>query len=202
MEPRLRSRGSSAIRGCYDRQRSFNGAAAAKPRKPVSDGVPHAVALVLQWSRGCEAAEARLGRGAPCGRARPSMEPRLRSRGSRPWTHHNHELVTCLQWSRGCEAAEARYWLRYREASAPFNGAAAAKPRKLEPAAPVVKATPPSMEPRLRSRGSASGPAVLSSPASLQWSRGCEAAEASEGGVDVELDTDLQWSRGCEAAEA
>ena len=37
----------------------------------------------------------------------------------------------------------------------------------------------------------------------LQWSRGCEAAEADMArGAILDHGTVLQWSRGCEAAEA
>ena len=107
MEPRLRSRGSASPQGALRRpgEWAFNGAAAAKPRKRES-------ARTL------------------CPRLHPSMEPRLRSRGS----------------GRKC-AIRARH--------SAFNGAAAAKPRKLVP--PPRQVDPhllPSMEPRLRSRGS------------------------------------------------
>ena len=58
------------------------------------------------------------------------------------------------------------------------------------------------MEPRLRSRGSSSTVKVTSVSSCLQWSRGCEAAEArSMLATSVPLML-LQWSRGCEAAEA
>ena len=177
MEPRLRSRGSDGdtatctvkrnlqwSRGCEAaeaslggaarrRPRSFNGAAAAKPRKLVGDASDN-ITGALQWSRGCEAAEA---------------DNQVRVLG----------YVGHLQWSRGCEAAEAR------------------------PTGPGDRcALPPSMEPRLRSRGSASPEPATVPARTLQWSRGCEAAEATWHRTSGSWMRCLQWSRGCEAAEA
>ena len=83
----------------------------------------------------------------------PSMEPRLRSRGSPPVVSQEPGS-SALQWSRGCEAAEARYLGLTNSASPTFNGAAAAKPRKLGGVLGADDGPVPSMEPRLRSRGS------------------------------------------------
>ena len=203
MEPRLRSRGSSAT-GMHPpaRRDAFNGAAAAKPRKPntetgqwdpirpsmeprlrsrgsVEVDADHEYESVLQWSRGCEAAEARLTELRWDLARLPSMEPRLRSRGS---PRHRAGVAgrTCpfngaaaakprklvgglpslaggytgLQWSRGCEAAEAPARMSGRAKRRSFNGAAAAKPRKRRRRDDTLGRRAPSMEPRLRSRGS------------------------------------------------
>ena len=112
---------------------SFNGAAAAKPRKPR-------VAMhSLSASRPFNGAAAAKPRKRLCGLVpllprHPSMEPRLRSRGSERAADYQSGYGS-LQWSRGCEAAEAT--LRWRpldetKPKATFNGAAAAKPRKRE----------------------------------------------------------------------
>ena len=58
------------------------------------------------------------------------------------------------------------------------------------------------MEPRLRSRGSLTVSFTITRRSGLQWSRGCEAAEATTGAVERTYQAGLQWSRGCEAAEA
>ena len=181
MEPRLRSRGS----------RTSTPSAARN--------------VCLQWSRGCEAAEAR----------------RIRDGSEHPFN---------LQWSRGCEAAEASRSSSPLPGCRPFNGAAAAKPRKLERLGGHFERLHPSMEPRLRSRGSVQLPlmqrahflpsfngAAAAKPRKLApldqqgaklWpsmeprlrSRGSIAP--SDGGHSGSKAMYLQWSRGCEAAEA
>ena len=220
MEPRLRSRGSSyPASGDWlePRQAPFNGAAAAKPRKRYVVHLQFLRNGVATTFNGAAAAKPRKRRfvdGSSDERwGRPSMEPRLRSRGSmklnvdgltdmstfngaaaakpRKLDTRQAAGVACvklLQWSRGCEAAEAAMTIVARQ------------PRC---------AAIPSMEPRLRSRGS-DAVYLAETPATtryqgLQWSRGCEAAEA--GFFDIAITqratcSTLQWSRGCEAAEA
>ena len=159
MEPRLRSRGSASA---VWRQVGFD-LPSMEPRLR-SRGSMHASQLK----------PIALG---------PSMEPRLRSRGSKAaGRDHGRQPVATLQWSRGCEAAEAWYSPFYVEAcpGEPFNGAAAAKPRKRE----TMTST------------------SLPHQALLQWSRGCEAAEAPRWSQARGHPSSLQWSRGCEAAEA
>ena len=174
----------------------------------------------------------------------PSMEPRLRSRGSELGALQG-AMSAFLQWSRGCEAAEASLLSSGASLPGTFNGAAAAKPRKQVARSQRLPVRPPSMEPRLRSRGSTGsvllgwvgfvlqwsrgsgearrgpvpgrGPSmeprlrsrgslvIGTSPNTLtylQWSRGCEAAEARGFGRGMNAPAFLQWSRGCEAAEA
>ena len=85
---------------------TFNGAAAAKPRKPES--------LVRRD------AECRPFNGAAAAKPR-KLGVQAEAGGT----------AVHLQWSRGCEAAEARILSVALEYSRrPFNGAAAAKPRK------------------------------------------------------------------------
>ena len=190
-----RAAASTRCCGC-----SFNGAAAAKPRKrgswrcpPPCESTFNGAAAAKPRKRGFVGDLDRAGL--------PSMEPRLRSRGSRMRSKPSG-AVRCLQWSRGCEAAEACRTGEGCRRHGTFNGAAAAKPRKLvveqgslsgirpsmEPrlrsrgspdkAIASIPATRPSMEPRLRSRGSSVTTSIFSVGISLQWSRGCEAAEA------------------------
>ena len=112
-------------------------------------------------------------------------------------------LVEPLQWSRGCEAAEASVQRRGPATGRPFNGAAAAKPRK-------PRLTSSRSTPRRSFNGAAAAKPrkhaetdVFCSALLLQWSRGCEAAEAYPGENHVfDRIISLQWSRGCEAAEA
>ena len=189
MEPRLRSRGSIES-GLASRTAPFNGAAAAKPRKPsnqqsrrASSGEP------LQWSRGCEAAEAS---GWPC--RRPGHRRSFNgAAAAKPRKHDG-------SWTR-------RGFLR----TGPFNGAAAAKPRKLgqRDVGSLRWYCRPSMEPRLRSRGSGQdtdASDALESQVSVTFN-GAAAAKPRKRG-DRQRDGRpiahgvLQWSRGCEAAEA
>ena len=165
MEPRLRSRGSCLMPVWQEvtLRIPFNGAAAAKPRKLGRQSrrdVDGRDQPALQWSRGCEAAEARATaagpgatipirafNGAAAAKPRkhpdasavigvrttscPSMEPRLRSRGSRRacagalWRVSLPSMEPRLR-SRG--SAAVRRAARHRPMA--FNGAAAAKPRK------------------------------------------------------------------------
>ena len=182
MEPRLRSRGSRSrsvlfrlvrmpslqwSRGCEAAEApalrpskypgddaAFNGAAAAKPRKPVTRAVPPR--FEIRPFNGAAAAKPRKPGGAG-----------------------DFLGFFPLQWSRGCEAAEARTRLTGQSNSTTFNGAAAAKPRKRAIESDLRPRVAPSMEPRLRSRGSFQPAPQTDTPAFLQWSRGCEAAEAS-----------------------
>ena len=225
MEPRLRSRGSAALSSrigpsnvCLQWSRGCEAAEADRHAPHARDPVPPSMeprlrsrgslsgvttssfSIFLQWSRGCEAAEARLR--AQCRRAfLPSMEPRLRSRGSLDVAQVFKPRVP-LQWSRGCEAAEAPARSTPSAHCRAFNGAAAAKPRKLFDLDLVVEPGEPSMEPRLRSRGS---PRAAPSACSRAWTFNGAAAAKPRKQLDPDLDDGgggLQWSRGCEAAEA
>ena len=224
-------------------RRSFNGAAAAKPRKLVysplvrhfpapsmeprlrsrgsrSPGRNVSLYAHLQWSRGCEAAE------APAASCSAGSDSSFNGAAEAEKLGVDPCQVVDLQWSRGCEAAEAGAMARPTSASTPFNGAAAAKPRKPMGRAAgccrtrsfngAAAAKPrklshrhvsehphvPSMEPRLRSRGSCEPDPYRGGRLVLQWSRGCEAAEARGFGRGMNAPAFLQWSRGCEAAEA
>ena len=177
MEPRLRSRGSE-VGGAA---RLVHAVPSMEPRLRSRGSLPAASSIPVY--------------------VRPSMEPRLRSRGSRsacvppranppfngaaaakprkPGGAGDFLGFFPLQWSRGCEAAEARTRLTGQSNSTTFNGAAAAKPRKRAIESDLRPRVAPSMEPRLRSRGSFQPAPQTDTPAFLQWSRGCEAAEAS-----------------------
>ena len=204
----------------------FNGAAAAKPRKRQTVDQVRAQ-LCLQWSRGCEAAEAARARpmacrlspfnGAAAAKPRkhrrwnfyrhcslPSMEPRLRSRGSffghdnsqdnydpsmEPRLRSRGSLCPGdarrqgdlrLQWSRGCEAAEA-----------------------LENRPDSIGSMAPSMEPRLRSRGSTlAKPPMGRTQLSFNGAAAAKPRKRYGKAVPASRSNGLQWSRGCEAAEA
>ena len=164
MEPRLRSRGSvtaialvglaiylqwsrgceaaeaSGWQRCARRRRSFNGAAAAKPRKRLGRvaRLLHDVPSMEPRLRSRGSHQDRVLRHP---RRRPSMEPRLRSRGS-PAPGDTSSTGVTLQWSRGCEAAEATHRFLREALLLPFNGAAAAKPRKRDPHQPSPSLNP------------------------------------------------------------
>jgi len=130
----------------------FNGTAAREPRK-LKQLAGERFRIALQWDRGSRAAEARSGRYSlwmkvglqwdrgsraaearvPGGRhqhaARPSMGPRLASRGSDEY-------------------------LDYTDGQRTFNGTAAREPRKQLAWHVWIVARRPSMGPRLASRGS------------------------------------------------
>ena len=219
MEPRLRSRGSRDAKAKIHIGIRLQWSRGCEAAEALSLGADLTFDISLQWSRGCEAAEApgpparmapptafngaaaakprkRPGRRLLRVHPRPSMEPRLRSRGSDGGRcraeYHDPPSMEPRKQSRTPDGQHDRVPSmepRLRSRGSPlvcrrptarrtFNGAAAAKPRKLE----------------LRGR--------VACPSRLQWSRGCEAAEATWGNRMTDVVAHLQWSRGCEAAEA
>ncbi len=158
---------------------------------------------VLQWGRGCYAAET------------------LRASSS------SSESGLRLQWGRGCYAAETRGRRADARGTPRFNGAAAVTPRRRRLGRRDSRnPRRASMGPRLLRRGdwisrtstgcplrASMGPRLLRRGDSalgvngrpaiqwLQWGRGCYAAETSRlrpFSIECSL---LQWGRGCYAAE-
>ena len=131
----------------------------------------------------------------------PSMEPRLRSRGSlTPLNQHGAELGPSMEprlRSRGSKSPAPNPSLDLLPSMEPRLRSRGSFWQWLTQGPGLL----PSMEPRLRSGGS-SGPAHrVAAYIILQWSRGCEAAEATACSRTNSAGH-LQWSRGCEAAEA
>jgi len=131
----------------------FNGAAAVQPRKVGRDLHPRGHLLVLQWGRGCSAAERALR--SLCG-GRPTsfngaaaVQPRKAAPECSPWeTGPRFNGAAAVQPRKGFARRGAR---RKRGR---FNGAAAVQPRKAagwnQGSNRAAKA---SMGPRLFSRG-------------------------------------------------
>ena len=131
MGPRLFSRGMDGrfvlrIQAEY----GFNGAAAVQPRNGCLGFLKINLLGLLQWGRGCSAAECarkaafvllletlQWGRGCSAAEwtakrgpfptsGNASMGPRLFSRGMSALLHQTPTIVGMLQWGRGCSAAE------------------------------------------------------------------------------------------------
>ena len=131
MGPRLFSRGRR--RGGDRRERSsssFNGAAAVQPRKGRALLSQPIQLDLLQWGRGCSAAEGPGRNGpsparTPCFNGAAAVQPRKVS--LRPLLCPANRT---LQWGRGCSAAEGTRRCLPSSRIGCFNGAAAVQPRK------------------------------------------------------------------------
>ena len=111
-------------------------------------------------------------------------------------------LERLLQWGRGCSAAEGKGLVLATTCSARFNGAAAVQPRKArrhseKPAEAYGFNGAAAVQPRKAAK-TWSRP---SPPATLQWGRGCSAAEGRPQMLMAVTHEWLQWGRGCSAAE-
>ena len=158
----------------------FNGAAAVQPRKSQPSLYHRLSEPVLQWGRGCSAAEMRVyvpsplsvrllqwGRGCSAAEmprdgtgedaaGRASMGPRLFSRGNSRYRGRKDAAEYASMgprlFSRG--NSTVNIWTTGGRQS--FNGAAAVQPRKFPArASRLISASPASMGPRLFSRGNA-----------------------------------------------
>ncbi len=149
MGPRLLRRGDHGCRvSCQGSCGCFNGAAAVTPRRWAISGTSELAAAMLQWGRGCYAAEIlKVG------------------------MHSANCYV--LQWGRGCYAAEiSTICFSKRRVPACFNGAAAVTPRRsAQRHRRHAAAALASMGPRLLRRGDLDRPS-----AGTDWgsSAGCE----------------------------
>ncbi len=250
MGPRLASRGCRRSWNESPLWKTFNGAAAREPRMRSISPSRSYRSMALQWGRGSRAADAgttTFGAFAPAtfngaaareprmlsflggifGGGKPSMGPRLASRGCRS-RQSGRSSSAGLQWGRGSRAADAPGIRRRRaRVDSSFNGAAAREPRMPIRTAFCRVGDIPSMGPRLASRGCDTGTAdqfaaTAPSMGPRLASRGCalyrhrrrRAAAPSMGprlasrgcftfsnanGISFGL---LQWGRGSRAADA
>ena len=133
-----------------------------------------------------------------------SMGPRLFSRGMYQGDLADQILDRELQWGRGCSAAEWRTRpAPFFAEDQSFNGAAAVQPRNgLDNRIHTFESLLASMGPRLFSRGMAEPPAPKPPPKSSF--NGAAAVQPRNGGSNLDLTNlalTLQWGRGCSAAE-
>ena len=134
---------------------------------------------MLQWGRGCSAAECFIFLIRTANAQKASMGPRLFSRGMPSVSHHSHTPIKSFNGAAAVQPRNGDHGNNRSRPGSRFNGAAAVQPRNV----PNIGGD-------------------LDSVVVLQWGRGCSAAECSHVTEAFRWDySPLQWGRGCSAAE-